>query len=81
LVAVQGFGRPVAHKGLRYERNFLSGSSAESFTPDTADMGRIQIINDSNLKQPVLGCGAGKYVLHWTHNVTQITISLSNEIG
>jgi len=38
LVAVQGFGRPVAHKGLQYERNFLSGSSAKSFTPDTADM-------------------------------------------
>jgi hypothetical protein len=37
LVAVQGFGRPVAHKGLQYERNFLSGSSAKSFTPDTAD--------------------------------------------
>jgi hypothetical protein len=38
LVAVQGFGRPVAHKGLQYERNFLSGSSANSFTPDTAEI-------------------------------------------
>ena len=36
LVAVQGFGRPGAHGGLQYERNFLSGSSAKSFTPDTA---------------------------------------------
>ncbi len=25
-------------EGLQYERNFLSGSSAKSFTPDTADM-------------------------------------------
>jgi hypothetical protein len=38
LVAVQGFGRQVAHRGLQYERNFLSGRSIKSFTPDTADM-------------------------------------------
>ena len=38
LVAVQGFGRPVAHKGLYYERNFVSGNSIESFTPDTAEI-------------------------------------------
>jgi hypothetical protein len=37
-VAVQGFGRPVALEGAQYERNFLSGSSMMSFTPDTADM-------------------------------------------
>ncbi|OGP70690.1 MAG: hypothetical protein A2W09_04545 [Deltaproteobacteria bacterium RBG_16_50_11] len=79
-MAVQGFGRPVALKGARYERNLFSGSSMMSFTPDTADMRRIKIINDSNLKQPILGCRAEKYVLHWTHNVTQATISLLNEI-
>jgi len=37
-VAVQGFGRPVPLKGAQYNRKFLSGSSTESFTPDTADM-------------------------------------------
>jgi hypothetical protein len=36
--AVQGFGRPVALKRAQYEQNFLSGSSAKSFTPDTADI-------------------------------------------
>jgi hypothetical protein len=34
---MQGFGRPVALKGARYKRIFLSGSSAKSFTPDTAE--------------------------------------------
>ena len=38
MVAVQGFGRPVARKGAQYESEFLSGSSIESFTPDTADI-------------------------------------------
>ena len=36
LVGVQGFGRPVAQKGHNMNENFLSGSSAESFTLDTA---------------------------------------------
>jgi hypothetical protein len=38
LVAVQGFGRPVVQKDYNMIENFLSGSSIESFTPDTADM-------------------------------------------
>jgi hypothetical protein len=38
LVAVQGFGRPVAQNGPLYKENFFSGSSAKGFTPDTADM-------------------------------------------
>jgi hypothetical protein len=38
LVAVQGFERPVSLKGTQYKRNFLSGSSAKNFTPNTADM-------------------------------------------
>jgi len=38
LVAVQGFGRPVAQNGPLYKENFFSGSSNKSFTPDTADM-------------------------------------------
>ncbi len=37
-MAVQGFGRPVAQKGHNRNEKFLSGSSAKSFTPDTADM-------------------------------------------
>jgi hypothetical protein len=72
MVAVQGFGGPVAQKGHNRNENLLSGSSAKSFTPDTADMRRLKIINDSNLMHPVLGCRAENYVLHWTHNVTQI---------
>ena len=38
LAAVQGFGRPVVQKDYNMNENFLSGSSAKSFTPDTADM-------------------------------------------
>jgi hypothetical protein len=37
-VAVQGFGRPVVQKDNNMNENFLSGNSAKSFTPDTADM-------------------------------------------
>jgi hypothetical protein len=37
-VAVQGFGRRLALDVPQYKRRFLSGSSAKSFTPDTADM-------------------------------------------
>jgi len=34
VVAVQGFGRPVVQKDYNMNENFLSGSSAKSFTPD-----------------------------------------------
>ncbi|OGQ01255.1 MAG: hypothetical protein A2026_00970 [Deltaproteobacteria bacterium RBG_19FT_COMBO_46_12] len=37
-MALQGFGRPVVLEGTQYERRFVSGISAKSFTPDTADM-------------------------------------------
>jgi hypothetical protein len=36
LVAVQGFGRPVAPKKHNMNGNFRAGSSIKGFTPDTA---------------------------------------------
>jgi len=39
-------------KGAQYERNFLSGSSAKSFTPDTADMSlNPENRQDGNIKK------------------------------
>ena len=48
-MAVQGFGRPVAPEGAQYKRIFLSGSSAKSFTPDTADMS-LNVENGQDVK-------------------------------
>ncbi len=38
MVVVQGFGRPVSLEGTPYGWKILSGISAWSFAPDTADM-------------------------------------------
>jgi hypothetical protein len=36
MVAVQEFWRPVVQEDYNMNENFLSGSSNENFTPDTA---------------------------------------------
>jgi len=55
LAAVQGFGRPVVPKDYNMNENFLSGSSAKSFTSGTADMSvALKSRQDGNMKENIV---------------------------